>query len=761
MKYLRTLAFLLALLLLTLSTASCRYRFNGGQNPAGSSSFWNREPSEHETSTSPIPEIGGDTVELCKYTSKDIAYDEATGINYVNSIVNICFDEHAALAERMNVVDKIGGTVAGVVDFLHAFQVRIPPKDLNSLQALCKQLEEEPCVDIATVEKLLEGEQSFYNYFPNDEKFQSWDPTDSANRNWGLIAISADMAWGYRNLLSPVKVGIMDSGFRMDHPDLEGKIRYIEGSSTYVSSHGTHVAGIIGAKMDNGIGIAGVAPNAELLAYAYPHWEDGSAFFPSFYTCVGVGLAVRAGAKVINVSLGGFSPVISEEAAQASRTMGILIRAGYEFVVVQCAGNSGNTDACWNGLFCAISEKNCHTLFASKEEILGRVIIVASADRKGDWYQVDEQSCGGSQVSICAPGRNIFSCVDSSYSTERPDGYFVDEFYDPSQLDWIDSDGNWYSYMSGTSMATPYVSGVAAMVWGANPELTGKQVKELICKPENAPIVVPDNPETKTKGDYRMVNAYRPLKEALIQAGKIDPDGDISGGTTSTDQDHVIIDVDPDGLDEIRQAERSAFLNFMHRVTEGGEFHNIEPDWMFVDNDVYDSTYLVRFGLADVDFDGHEELIIYHNQYGQYSYLHVFDGSAEYDDVVLRRVYQLPTSSEDAQLKFYLTGTVEFVDLQGHSSHFTGLTTDFWSAYGYLNAPSYYGRGYGGFSWLSVPETYDGDTVDIMIGDDGDWHMRTLTRYAFLSMLKDLRSGNICDVQLYPVRSSYISSVLG
>lgn len=132
--------------------------------------------------------------------------------------------------------------------------------------------------------------------------------------------------------------------------------------------------------------------------------------------------------------------------ALASQYMASLLIRGYDFVVVQSAGNGAadhlGVDARYNGLFAAIDADNCSTangkVTVTAQDIMDRVIIVGAAgeqDENGVYMQTSFSN-GGDQVDIAAPGVNIYSTVAGGYDT-----------------------------MQGTSMAAPMVAATAAMVW--------------------------------------------------------------------------------------------------------------------------------------------------------------------------------------------------------------------------------------------------------------------------------------------------------
>jgi subtilisin family serine protease len=150
-----------------------------------------------------------------------------------------------------------------------------------------------------------------------------------------------------------------------------------------------------------------------------------------------------------------------------SYTVASLLARGYDFLVVQSAGNGSKADepcdSYYNGSFASITMRNAFTGLTgiSRQEVLNHVIIVGSctyAHKEKDFYQSSFSNYGDG-VSIFAPGSWLFS-------TDKKEN------------------GN-YSYKSGTSMAAPVVTGITALTWSVNPSLTGAQVKAIVCDPAN------------------------------------------------------------------------------------------------------------------------------------------------------------------------------------------------------------------------------------------------------------------------------------
>ncbi len=235
-----------------------------------------------------------------------------------------------------------------------------------------------------------------------------------------------------------VIIAIIDSGIDLDHPDLINKISpkgydFVDGDSEpeYNLWHGTHVAGIAGADTDNGQGIAGVAWNCKIMPLKVveidpiegPIITDDKAIEAIRY-------AADNGAHVINVSFGGTDPNPLLEAA---------LKYAYDKNLVIVA-STGNDDGAV--LYPAAYNDYCLAVAATDQD-----------DNRVDWSNF------GPEVDVAAPGENILSC------------YPVD-LVGPGQLP--------YGWASGTSMATPHVAGLAALIKSLKPHLTAAQIMSVI-----------------------------------------------------------------------------------------------------------------------------------------------------------------------------------------------------------------------------------------------------------------------------------------
>lgn len=250
---------------------------------------------------------------------------------------------------------------------------------------------------------------------PNYILNATWTPNDtyfSPSYQYGLFNTDADHAWDVARGSSSQEIAVLDTGVDYTHPDLDGKVirgyDFVQNDNTPQdqNGHGTHVAGIAAAETNNSIGIAGMAPNTKILAVRVLD-ANGSGSLANIAD--GIIYATDAGAEVINLSLGcDCSTTTLQNAVNYAWNRGV--------VVVAAAGNDG-----------------VNTTFepASYANVIA-VGAVDSSNRKASF------SNWGTWVDVMAPGVDIASTYP----------------------------GNRYVYLSGTSMASPYVAGQAALLRG-------------------------------------------------------------------------------------------------------------------------------------------------------------------------------------------------------------------------------------------------------------------------------------------------------
>jgi subtilisin family serine protease len=253
---------------------------------------------------------------------------------------------------------------------------------------------------------------------------------------WALDKVSYEATWG-TSKGSGVIVAVVDTGIAAGHQDLAGSVIAGTDLASDAASvdpgrngmvdpgaHGTHVAGIIAAHANNNIGISGAAPGAWLMPVRV---LDAHGTGTASTLAEGIIWAADHGARVINVSVGG-GPSSGEQLA-------IQYAMSKKAVVVAAAGN-------------AKEHGNPPTYPAAYPE----AIAVASVNSS---LQHSPFSNTGAYVDIAAPGEMILSTYGGSKAND-------------------------YAWMSGTSMATPYVSAAAALVIGAKPSLSAVEVSHAL-----------------------------------------------------------------------------------------------------------------------------------------------------------------------------------------------------------------------------------------------------------------------------------------
>lgn len=475
-----------------------------------------------------------------------VPVDESFG--YVQNTVMLFFDEDAGFFDKLDALSRTDGITVGSFPEMNLCVIKTALKGFDELTAYCDKAMEHEAVALATIcpAHKLENQYTPDDPFTENSWYtEEWNETEPYGNNWWLEAIDARAAWGYNSLYEHIDIGVVDGGFDTVHDELAGKIVFpnrSEESRNRPNSHGTHVAGIIAAKSDNGVGISGICRNSELICVDWTP-SDGQIWIADAAILFGFGKVVKAGAKVVNFSVGAsgsisgnssrFPSIVGAfDALIYSYSMGSLLSKGYDFVVVQSAGNGNENgyavSASQNGLFCGFRNYSLFLPFigVTKQDLLDRVIIVGSAALDDSGYVQSSSSNVGDAVDICAPGVMIYSCVhDNSYVTK-----------------------------SGTSMAAPMVTGVASLVWAVNPDLTGAQVKHIVC--ENTKEVVKPSADRHFENigykAYPMVNAKLAVDAALGQRDdvcRVEFKGFADAEVTFTDKngDEFIFEADENG----------------------------------------------------------------------------------------------------------------------------------------------------------------------------------------------------------------------
>lgn len=287
-------------------------------------------------------------------------------------------------------------------------------------------------------------------------------------QQWWLDRVHAEEAWESGMGRHDLIVSVVDTGIDYNHPDLAGKV--IKGKDFTKESdgtdpidgfgHGTHVAGIIGAAANNGEGVAGMAPGVKLLAEKVLAANGAGNLFA---IAGGITDSVKRGAKIINLSLGGpaVQDPISSGVGHWAWKKGVLL--------VAAAGNS-------------------NTKVGTPARYYDYYMAVGASDHNDNKAKF---SNFGPELSVAAPGTNILATTPTYDCPLNKLGYAKN-----------------YAALQGTSMATPVVAGIAALVWSKHPDWTADQVRAHIEK-------TADDVGARGKDDlfgFGVVNAARAVK---------------------------------------------------------------------------------------------------------------------------------------------------------------------------------------------------------------------------------------------------------
>lgn len=289
----------------------------------------------------------------------------------------------------------------------------------------------------------LDAQPGVFN--PNDPQFRNGNQWALLN---GVGGINAQDAWTRaKKDGAGVLVAVLDTGVDIQHPDLARQLDltrawdFINDDKTPdddhnppsgAGGHGTHVAGIIAAKTNNSLFMAGVAYKAKIIPVKVCAASTGC---PAYEIAQGIVHAVDKGARIINLSLGGPGSATTLQGA-------VQYALSRNVIVIAAAGNSGNSTPHYPASYPG-------------------VISVAAHNIDGNIWSGSTQN---NTVTVSAPGVNVYSLA---------------------RVDWPGGTGD--AFWTGTSSSAAYVSGIAALLYADNVARTPAAVREaLICSAEDA-----------------------------------------------------------------------------------------------------------------------------------------------------------------------------------------------------------------------------------------------------------------------------------
>lgn len=594
----------------------------------------------------PSHRVNGHEIYMSEPTAGHVAEDG--GVRYVDNEVIAIASEGVPEGTVESAVKSLGGSIVGHIDVTGDYQVRFSSaRSLASTKVVCEALKVMGIFDDVTPHYVTEVSDDFT---PNDSQWASdWGDEYPSGKNWGVEAIDAPGAWNYRKAMKDVKVGVYDGDFDDRQEDLTwARVWHNDGNAarSVHDGHGTHVAGIMAADFNNSKGIAGVAPKATLYGYSRIGTEDSPETDMTLKN--GFATLLTAGCRVINCSQSSGSSSKDEEAECNGRFLERFLEHNYDFVIVQAAGNDG-VQASNAGYFVNITNK----------DVRDRIMVIANAERLGFGnYDLASDSNYGNRIDVAAPGTDIWSTMPN----------------------------NKYDYKSGTSMAAPHVSGVAAMCFAINPSLSGAQVKAIIVKAASeSGVTVAPSQAAENGGflrSYPMLNAKRAVDMAVSERGS---------GTDSNLFQGIV-------MGEVSKATDGA------EVDEGADLSDVKVDAYRVENG---TTKLAQ--SAKLDSDDSFQLVL---EAGMYNVVIHADGYESYSPSGSIRV--IAGSVQDlGQIRLDKSSPYESVI----SAYRSALKSDSEPTSQYVNAEAWSARNAYQGKWAYALYDLNGDgTEELLVG---------------------------------------------
>ncbi|RYX93356.1 hypothetical protein EON78_06285, partial [bacterium] len=343
----------------------------------------------------------------------------------------------------------------------------------------------------------------FKAYNTNDKGFKTkaesiYQPNDTLySFQWNMPNIKANSAWSSTVGKKDITVAVIDSGVDPDHPDLKNNLlplidvwaesrrndiyNYrgtpIDYAGRDGNGHGTHVSGIIGAAINNSLGVAGVAGNIKILPIKSSNYR-GETYSSTITRSIL--RAIDEKANVINISIGGPQ---SDGTQSLEDAVELAISKGIVFISA-----TGNESDRKKGLITDVTIPAAYP----------GVLAVGSST---EYDKVANYSNGGKETSLIAPGGGGLPeegrLVYSTFPTYRTYLSYTQNIIGP------------YALLSGTSMSSPHVAGAAALVLSEEPNLTVQKLRVRLLS-----STTPINGKGFNEGSgYGKLNVYEALRQ--------------------------------------------------------------------------------------------------------------------------------------------------------------------------------------------------------------------------------------------------------
>lgn len=305
-------------------------------------------------------------------SDNEVAYDENNGVFFVRNQILLTAKDDVSFEDVSSLINSYNAKIVGFIKLTNDFQIEFNNEvTVDYLYQLIDELKLSSLFEFASLNTAFTLSADDDTIIDDPKSMVNLDTKTITNSNWNIYAINADEAWkNYYSQMTSVKIGLFDTMFDKGHDDLNFVQPPWENPNidTYTSNvkdqhHGTQVAGVMAATYNNGIGITGICPKNELYAYSY---VGGTTTFTNIMSYkYGFALLVANNVRVINCSMGyeyGTSyaatinatvlptknnpnpsktviSAISENSNIFDKFLTKLINNGYDFVIINSAGN--------------------------------------------------------------------------------------------------------------------------------------------------------------------------------------------------------------------------------------------------------------------------------------------------------------------------------------------------------------------------------------------------------------------------------------
>ncbi len=386
--------------------------------------------------------------DITSYTTREIKTTLSEKVNSIEKLIasNAYCLNFPELIETKMVNKAYDEVKKEYSDFHQTIEIRLNKKSKQNVLDVIHKLEKSD--DVIAVEP---------NYIVEIDSSQNLPNDTYVSNQWAISKINLPQAWDITTGTREVNVGILDTGIKADHPDLKQNVDIALGKSFLDDSpytdeygHGTHVAGIVGAVGNNNSGVTGTCWETNLISLKV---FDSKGVGNAAYVAEAIDYAKANNIDILNFS-GSF-----EGSKKYQKNCQALINAmnNYDGLFVCSAANQAiNVDS--PGVYQEGRPFSLYRIYPATYEN-DNIIAVAATNEDDDlWYNgiYDGSSYGVKSIDLAAPGFDIYS----TYIGEAGNNDYVN--------------------LTGTSMAAPYVTGVAALIKSQYPAISYKGIKKAI-----------------------------------------------------------------------------------------------------------------------------------------------------------------------------------------------------------------------------------------------------------------------------------------